>query len=341
MDDFFNNKKILITGGAGSVGCALTRRLLKFGIKTVRVFDISENEIFRMMNDFGNDERLRYLVGDIRDRDRLQFAMDDIDYVIHLAAMKHVHACEYNAFEAIKSNVYGLQNVIDASRNGKVRKVIFSSTDKAVNPIGALGITKLLGEKIIASANYYKGNRDIIYASVRFGNVIGSNGSVVPLFKKQITACGPVTITHEGMTRFVIEMDESVDLIFAAIEHAKGGETFVWKMRTLRVVDLADAMIELYGGGQKINKILIGKGEGEKLHEEMMTNYELPGAFEFGKFYAVLPTLDYMHIERKYSDVPQPQNPMIDSSQGNHLTKKQIMELLRKIDEKNMESLAY
>lgn len=337
MNKVVEGKRILVTGGAGSVGTALVKRLLKNNPAVVRVLDTSENSIFHLMKDIGKDERARYLIGDIRDRERLRFAMDDIDTVVHLAAMKHVYACEYNSFEAIKSNVDGLQNVIDASRNGTVRKVIFSSTDKAVNPVSALGITKLLGEKIMALANYNKGNRNIVYASVRFGNVVGSNGSVIPLFRKQIAGGGPVTITDPGMTRFVIEMDESIDLILAAMEYAKGGETFVWKMRTVNIVDLADAMIAEYGKVGSTKKLVVGRGDGEKLYEEIMTQAELSNAFEFGKFYAVLPALDYAHIKSKYRNVRRPKNPIIDSRQGKHLGRRQIIELLEKLDERDVE----
>jgi UDP-N-acetylglucosamine 4,6-dehydratase/5-epimerase len=206
MKDLLKGKKILITGGAGSVGFALTKEILKDNPEIIRILDISENNLFNMKMDFMGEEKLRYLIGDVRDINRLKIAMEDIDIVVHLAAMKHVYACEYNPFEAVKTNIEGLQNVINIARENNIDKVIFTSTDKAASPSNVMGMTKLLGEKLVTLANYYKGNRKTIFASVRFGNVIGSNGSVVPLFKKQIDSGKSVAVTDKDMSRFVITM---------------------------------------------------------------------------------------------------------------------------------------
>lgn len=327
-EDFLKDKIILITGGAGSVGRALTEEMLKYDVKTIRIFDLSENEMFKIKNNFGKEERLRYLIGDIRDVNRLKLAMEGVDVVVHLAAMKHVYACEYNPFEAIKSNIEGLQNVIDAARNENVEKVIFSSTDKAAQPLNVMGMTKLMGEKLISLANYYRGDKRTLFGSVRFGNVVGSNGSVIPLFKEQIEAGGPLTITDKEMTRFVITMGEAVNLICDAIKLVKGGETFVWKMRTLRVMDLAKAMINKYGKGKKIKIIVIGKTEGEKMHEELMSEEEFSRAAELDNLYLIFPMIDYSGVRNKYSNAKVIQNPVIVSNKDNYISQEDINKLL-------------
>lgn len=332
MNEFFKDKRILLTGGAGSVGCALTRRILKFKPQTIRVMDVSENQLFHAMNQFKADDHLRFLIGDIRDRNRLAVAMEGIDIVFHLAAMKHVGTCEYNSFEAVKTNIDGLQNVIDAARANDVAQVIFSSTDKAARPLGVMGITKLLGEKLMASANYYRGSRRTRYTSVRFGNVVGSSGSVIPIFRRQIATGGPVTVTDKAMTRFVIQMDEAVELIFSAVRLAKGGETFVWKMRTLTVNDLADAMIAKYGKGKRIRKVFVGKRDSEKIHEEIMAVEELEYSVEMDNLYVIFPAFNYLHLVEKYSFAKPPRNAIIASNMGKHMNNREILQLLENID---------
>ncbi|MBA4319835.1 MAG: hypothetical protein C0412_15665 [Flavobacterium sp.] len=324
----FDNKKILITGGAGSVGNALIKELLKYNVNTIRVFDLSENEIYKLKNNFVGEEKLRYLIGDVRDLNRLKLAMEGIDIVIHLAAMKHVYACEYNPFEAVKTNIEGLQNVIDCARNENVEKVIFTSTDKAAHPLNVMGMTKLMGEKLISSANYYKGDKKTLFASVRFGNVIGSNGSVTPLFKKQILNGEPIRITDKEMTRFVITMDKAVSLICEAIKIMKGGETFVWKMKTLKIIDLTDAMINKYANNKEIKIIITGKTEGEKIHEEIMSDEELSRAIETDNLYIIFPMIDYLNIRNKYQDAKPVENPVIASNMGQHMSKDEINKLL-------------
>lgn len=328
MNNRLKGKKILMTGGAGSVGFALTRYLLKYDIEAMRIFDISENEMFKIKNAFRKDDRIRFLIGDIRDLNRLKLAMENIDIVLHLAAMKHVYACEYNPFEAIKTNVDGLQNVIDAARNMNVEKVIFTSTDKAASPSNVMGMTKLLAEKLISLANYYKGDKRTVFSSVRFGNVIGSNGSVVPLFKQQISSGGPLTITDMKMTRFVITMQEAIDLIFNAVSLAKGGETFIWKMRTMNVMDLAKAMIRKYGPNSKIDIKIIGKGEGEKIHEEIMSSEEATRTVELGDLYILFPEIDHEHVDRKYTKAKRIKNPVIASNQGLPMSQNDLGDLL-------------
>ena len=330
MEQELKNKKILITGGAGSVGSALIKDLLKYDVNVIRIFDISENEVHKLKNNFIGEERLRYLIGDVRDSNRLELAMDGIDIVVHLAAMKHVYSCEYNPFEAVKTNINGLQNVIDCARKENVEKMIFSSTDKAARPLSVMGITKLMGEKLVSLAEYYKGDKRTLFASVRFGNVVGSNGSVVPVFKKQINEGGPVIINDIEMTRFVITMPEAVDLILKAIKFVKGGEVFVWKMKTLRIPDLALAMTKRYANGKEIKMIIRGKGEGEKIHEETMSEEELSRSVEMENLYIIFPMIDHARVRIKYQDAQEIKNPVISSDMGEFLSQEAIDKLLEK-----------
>lgn len=328
MKNIFKGKKILLTGGAGSVGHALAKEILKYNPETIRIFDISENEMFNLKMDCKGEEKLRYLNGDIRDINRVRIAMEDIDIVIHLAAMKHVFACEYNPFEAVKTNIEGLQNVINVARENNIERMIFTSTDKAASPSNVMGMTKLLGEKLITLANYYKGSRKTVFVSVRFGNVIGSNGSVIPLFKKQIATDKPVTITDKEMTRFVITMEEAIELIMNAIKHAKGGETFIWKMRTLKIFDLAETMIEKYGNGKKIKIEFIGKYDGEKLHEEIISPDEEPHTIEMENYYIILPQISALGFKIKFTNSRIAKNPVWISNKNNHMSKIEISKLL-------------
>ena len=235
MEKLFRNKNVLITGGTGSVGRELAREILKHHPKVLRIFDIDETRRFELQQEFGELKNVRFLLGDIRDRARLRYAIEDIDIIFHAAALKHVEACEYNPFEAIKTNVLGTQNVIDVAIEEEVSKVIFTSSDKAVNPTNVMGTTKLMCERLMTAANYYRGRRDIVFSSVRFGNVVGSSGSVTPLFKSQIQAGGPLTVTNPNMTRFIMPMSQALELLFKATETAQGGEVFVFKMPAVKV----------------------------------------------------------------------------------------------------------
>jgi len=223
----FKNKKILVTGGTGSIGQEIMREILRYEPEVVRILDVDETKQFELEQEYGNRENVRFLLGDIRDKERLYRAIEDIDIVFHTAALKHVLACEYNPFEGVKTNVIGIQNLISVCIDEEVEKVIFTSSDKAVNPTNVMGATKLLAERLMTSANYYKGTRRTIFSSVRFGNVLGSRGSVIPLFKKQIEAGGPVTLTNKEMTRFIMPMRDAINLLFKATELAQGGEIFI------------------------------------------------------------------------------------------------------------------
>ncbi|MEM2618820.1 MAG: UDP-N-acetylglucosamine 4,6-dehydratase family protein [Candidatus Hadarchaeales archaeon] len=296
MEKLFRNRKVLITGAAGSVGRELVKEILKYRPEVVRLFDIDERRQFELRQELGEVENIRYLLGDIRDRARLRYAIEDIDIIFHTAALKHVEGCEYNPFEAVKTNVLGTQNVIDVAIEEEVSKVIFTSSDKAVNPTNVLGATKLLCEKLMTAANYYKGRRNIVFSSVRFGNVVGSSGSVVPLFKSQIQAGGPLTVTNPNMTRFIMSMSQAVKLLLKATEMARGGEVFVFKMSAVKISDLAQAMVEYlapkFGHSPSSIKIkVIGSRPGEKMYEELMTDQEARRALETREMFIILPEM--------------------------------------------------
>jgi UDP-N-acetylglucosamine 4,6-dehydratase len=284
---------ILITGGGGSVGRALISRFLDEGVGVVRVFDNNESGLSKLAADF-DDGRLRYLAGDIRDKERLSRAMEGVDIVVHTAAMKHVDICEYNPFEAVQTNAVGLQNVVDTAIGADVDRVVFTSSDKAVNPANTMGTTKLLGEKLVTAGNKHAGNRGIRFASVRFGNVINSSQSVIPLFKEQIQEGGPVTLTDPRMTRFFLTYDDVANLVTSAVEETKGGEIFVHKMPAVKIEDLAEALIRVFAPEygyepEDIEIEVVGRRLGETFHEEIMTERETLRAVENDTLYAVLP----------------------------------------------------
>jgi len=272
---------ILLTGGTGSFGQAFVRRqLARPEPCTIRIYSRDELKQYEMARSFGNDPRLRFFIGDVRDAQRLHRAMHGVDVVVHAAALKHVPICEFNPAEAVKTNIDGAQNVIDCAIDAGVRRTIGISTDKAVNPVNLYGATKLCAEKLFVHGNVYSGPRRSRFACVRYGNVIGSRGSVIPLFRKQ-AASGVVTITDSRMTRFWITLDQAVEFVFSAIEEMKGGEIFVPKIPSMRILDLARAVAP----DAKVDEI--GMRSGEKLHEVLLTNEEARSARELSTHYVV------------------------------------------------------
>jgi FlaA1/EpsC-like NDP-sugar epimerase len=316
-----------VTGGTGSIGSEITRRLLALKPKVVRVLSNDENSLFSLQQELKSRTDVRFLVGDIRDKERVRKAVEGIDFVFHAAALKHVPLCEYNPFEAVKTNALGTQNLIEVSLEEKVAKLITISTDKAVNPVNVMGATKLLAERLTISANYYKGARETVFACVRFGNVLDSRGSVVPLFHEQIKNGGPVTITDPEMIRFVMTLPRAIALVLKAAEIAKGGEIFIFKMSALRIGDLAAAMVEQlaprYGHDPKKIKIEItGKRAGERAQEDLITEEEAENASEVEDMLVVTPAPGSANKNAKL-----PARAYL-SSDARLLTKAQIKEML-------------
>jgi UDP-N-acetylglucosamine 4,6-dehydratase/UDP-glucose 4-epimerase len=296
-------KKILITGGTGSLGMALTRRLLESGVETIRIFSRNESKQIDMETKF-HDKRLRFLLGDIRDVARLSRATEDIDIVFHAAALKHVPKIEYNPFEAIKTNVIGSQNVITASLNENVEKVVAIGTDKAVSPLNTYGATKLLMEKLFVTANNYVNPEKYRtkFIAVRYGNVFGSSSSVVPLFIEKIKKKQKITITDPKMTRFSITVNEALDFILNATNSGKGSEIFVPKMRSYNIMDLKDALNDLFGNyGEEI----VGIRPGEKLHEVLINEDEIRYTWEHSGMYLITNPLYPLFHENKINDIYQ------------------------------------
>ena len=309
MAGFFYNKRILVTGVCGTIGLALIKRLLDVKYcnpKEVIGLDNNENDIFFLDQKYSSDVRCTLFMADIRDKSEMINKMSSVDIVFHAAAMKHVIVSEKSPDQAVQTNIIGIQNIIHAAHVNNVERVIFTSSDKAVNPTNVMGTTKLMGERLITAANN-KMNCNTIFASTRFGNVLGSNGSVIPIFQGQIMSGGPVTLTDSSMTRFVMSVEESIELIIDSALQAKGGEVFVTKMPVIRIKDLARVMVSvlapLYGiQSNKIKIIEIGSKPGEKLYEELMSTEETRRTLELDKYFCILPAFRgvYSNIEYQY-----------------------------------------
>ena len=292
LESIFYRKKILIIGGTGTIGQSLLRHILAQSPTVVRVFSRDEHKQFELQQAMREYRNIRYLIGDVRDYDRVHRAMEGIDYVFHVAAMKHVPACEYNPFEAVQTNIIGTQNVIRASLECKVSKTIFTSTDKAIAPSNTYGASKLMAERLILAGQYQAGTSKTIFAAVRFGNVMGSRGSVIPLFQQQIAERGGITLTRHDMTRFMMTKKQATELTIKAMELAKGGEVFVLKMPVIRLSELADCIIEASAGRlgiprDRIRIEEIGLRPGEKMFEELLTEEESSRAIELEDMFVV------------------------------------------------------
>ncbi|WP_032121986.1 UDP-N-acetylglucosamine 4,6-dehydratase (inverting) [Clostridium amazonitimonense] len=297
-----SNKSILITGGTGSFGKRFTERIFKlYNPKKIIIYsrdefkqDIMKKELMLKYPD--KIDKLRFFIGDVRDKDRLNRAFDDVDYVVHAAAMKQVPACEYNPFEAIKTNIHGAQNVIDAALDRGVKKVVALSTDKAVNPINLYGGTKLVSDKLFVAANAYSGAKGTIFSVVRYGNVAGSRGSVIPFFEDLIQkGCKELPITDFRMTRFWITLEQGIELVFKALEESKGGETYISKIPSFKITDLAKAMLN------DVELKEVGIREGEKLHEVMITRDDSRTTYEYEKHYIIYPHFEWWNVEKFFT----------------------------------------
>ena len=311
-----DDKTILITGGTGSFGKCFTRYALEhYNPKKIIIYSRDEFKQFNMENDFRKydpDHKLRFFIGDVRDRDRMERAFENVDYVIHAAALKQVPACEYNPDEAMKTNIHGAQNVIDAALKTGVKKVVALSTDKAVNPVNLYGGTKLVSDKLFIAANAYVGAKDTCFSIVRYGNVAGSRGSVIPFFESLIEqGKTELPITDFRMTRFWISLEQGVELVIKALEEAKGGETFISKIPSFKITDLAEAMLP------GCVKKEVGIRPGEKLHEVMVTTEDSFTTYEYDKHYIIYPQMVWSTSRR-----PEPTGKKVEEgfyySSGNN-----------------------
>ena len=337
-----NNKSLLITGGTGSFGKEFTKIILKKwpSIKRLVIYSRDEQKQFLMAQEFPESKypMMRYFIGDVRDHDRLKRAMHGIDYVIHAAAMKHVHIAEYNPDECIKTNIGGAENVIKASLETDVKKVVALSTDKACAPINLYGATKLTSDKLFIAANNIRGNKDLDFSVVRYGNVMGSNGSVIPFFINKRKE-GKLPITDTNMTRFNISLADGVDMVLHALEHAWGGEIFVPKIPSYRITDVAEAI------APDCKQEVIGIRPGEKIHEEMITASDSFTTYDLGRYYTILPQVPAWELKEfieKFKAVKVPDGFHYTSGTNEEwLNVKQLRELMIEHVDPNFKWEAY
>ena len=292
---------ILVTGGTGSWGSYFVKHVLqKYDVKQIRIYSRGEHKQVNFKRELNSNPKVQFIIGDVRDLNRLEVATQNVDYVFHLAALKHVPVCEENAYETIATNIDGTRNVILASMKNKVKKVVYISTDKAVDPINIYGISKAAAEKLIVNANletpYTK------FVCVRAGNVIGTEGSVFPLFREQLLRINKIGITDRRMTRFFIRLHDAIDLVLKASEKGQGGEIFVLKMKSVSIMDIANVMKNTFGN-DKTELIDIGIRPGEKIHEALISKNESSRTKEMPEYYVILPTLD-LGLTGKYAEYP-------------------------------------
>lgn len=293
IKDLFEDKTILVTGGLGSIGSEIVKQLLDYNPKEIRVLDNRETELFYVRVSYSNHENVKILFGDVRDEKQLLRATDGVNIIFHAAAMKHVFVCEYDPFEAVKTNVIGTQNVIECALEHNLERMLLISTDKTVNPSNVMGATKLLAERVVSAMCNYRGEKTTKFGVVRFGNVLGSRGSVLEIWENQLKEGKKITVTNPDMTRFFMSIPESVKLIFSTAHYAENGETFVLKMPSIRIGDLAEAFLELKGFTADHYEI-IGMGAGEKLHEELISESEVSLLMENEDIFVRLPlTLNF------------------------------------------------
>lgn len=331
---YYTGKNILIIGGTGTIGYGLVTELLEHDPKVIRILSRDEYKQFIMENQIDNKKKIRFLIGDVRDYERVDRAMHDIDIVFNLAAMKHVPACEYNPFEAIKTNVIGMENVIKAAIANNIERVIFTSSDKAINPSNSYGATKLLAEKLVQAANFSKGNVETKFVAVRFGNVMGSRGSVIPLFKKQIEERRKITVTDPEMTRFMMTLSEAVKLIMDAGENTLGGEVFILKMPVVKLYDLAEVVVEetclkLGIKKEEVELQTIGLRAGERRFEELMTKEESESAFDLGNMYSVVSSMTSEYLSKFYENHDRVRVGSYNSNDEIPLSKEEVRNLLK------------
>ena len=306
MNSDWSGKRILITGVCGTIGQELLIQLLKNDPDELIGVDNNESALFYLDEHYSSERNVQLFLCDIREKNLLSQLMEDVDIVLHAAAFKHVLLCEKSPQEAVQCNIAGTQNIIEVAKMKGVNKVIFTSSDKAVNPTNVMGTSKLMGERLMTAANAYKRRNGPILASTRFGNVLGSRGSVVPLFKQQIAAGGPVTITDTGMTRFVMTLQEAVRLVLESTFLACGGEVFVTKMSVVKISDLARVMIDELASGsgydpKDIEIEVIGSKPGEKLYEELMNTEETRRTIELPDYFVLLPAFKSVYEMIDYS----------------------------------------
>ena len=347
MENFYRNKKILVTGAAGTIGKELIKQIINYSPKEIKAIDNNESGLFFLNELYRNHAEFNGFFASIRDADRIKYLCKDVDIILHCAALKHVGINELSPGDAVKTNADGTLNVVQAAlESEQVSRVIYTSSDKAVNSPNVMGTTKLLGEKLMTAAASMKSNKNIVFASTRFGNVIGSRGSVIPIFYKQIAEGKNITLTDKAMTRFFMTIKEAASLVMEASMHAKGGEVFVTKMPVMRILDLATALNEivapLYGRPKDEIKIeYIGTKPGEKLFEELMTEEEKNRAVELQNMFAIRPAINPIYDSIDFNDYETLLSQAVDKPYISHNEPCMSIQEIKKflIEERVLQSL--
>ena len=321
----FGGKTVAVTGACGTIGAELVRQLVESPAEEIICLDNNETELFFQLEQYRSSGKVTCHLADIRDREGLKLRLQGVDVVLHAAALKHVGLCEDSPSQAIQTNILGTQNVIDAALSNRVERIIFTSSDKAVNPTNVMGTSKLMGERLITAAAATNRDATTVFASTRFGNVLGSRGSVVPLFRQQIAAGGPVTLTDPEMTRFIMTLQEAAALVLDSVWLATGGEVMVTKMPVARIEDIADVMASILSPEQKIDVKIIGAKPGEKMYEELMNDEEVRRTWEYLDFF-IIPSAFADLSENAYSylkNCPKPDRPY-NSSHETNMTRDEV-----------------
>lgn len=325
----FDDKIIFVSGGTGSWGHELVRQMLeKYTPKEIRIYSRGEHKQVEMKREFGNNPILKFIIGDVRDKNILGLAMKGADYVFHLAALKHVPVCEENCWEAVLTNIDGTQNIIECAIANNVKKVVDISTDKAVDPFNLYGVTKACGEKLIINANQNYIS-DTKFVCIRGGNVMGTNGSVLPLFKRQIKENNTITITDPEMTRYLMSTREAISLVFQAVLNSEGGEIFVMRMPATKVSNIAKVMTGLFGN-KDTKQNVIGVRPGEKMHEVLVSKNEAPRTKIFNdQYYVILPQYSSLELEEKYGIMKPIEFDEFNSNNAKRLDDKEFISVLK------------
>jgi len=319
---WITGKRVLVTGGTGSFGQFIVRRLLDLDVAEIRILSRDEKKHYDMRHHYGTERRIKFITGDIRDEHRVRDSMYGCHAVFQAAALKHVYNCEEHPYEAVMTNIIGTQNVVRAALDLGVERLVDVSTDKAVKPVNVMGMTKAIQERLVIASNRVAGDRGMSACCVRYGNVMSSRGSAIPFFRELAARRKPITITHAEMTRFLLTLNDAIDLVMFAVEHMKGGETFIKKAPSVRIMDLARVIAE--EAKAPFNPVIIGMIPGEKIHEILITEEELPRAADLGSYYVVQPNWVKCQgpaVEREYS-----------SDQNLVRCDKEIVDLLAKSD---------
>ncbi|MBD3233577.1 MAG: NAD-dependent epimerase/dehydratase family protein [candidate division Zixibacteria bacterium] len=331
-ESIFAGKKILVTGGTGSFGHYIVKELAYKNPEEIRIFSRDEKKQDDMRYEFREMNNLRFILGDVRNKDSLKVAAKNVDIVFHAAALKQVPGCEYNVYEAVLTNIVGGKNLVDVAIEEDVEKVIAVSTDKAVKPVNSMGMTKALQEKLMIWGNLNRNGSKTVFASVRYGNVVGSRGSVVPLLKKQIESGEPLTITDPDMTRFILTLNQAIKLVFKAAEEAVGGEVFVMKVPSIKIGDLAETMISHIPEHLKPQIRIIGIRPGEKVNEVLVSEEESYRTVDMGEYFCILPAMEIKAVKDKYDNWKRVTFSEYTSGNTDLYTNEQMRQLLEAED---------